>query len=65
MKTLILTNNFHRTETKVKVDENGRIKNMKAALKRLCGMSDCQCVGCDQFNTGEVYESAEGVWKVR
>ena len=65
MEKITLTNKFHNTETRTNVNSDGTIPNMKTALKRLCGIRTCQCGGCDQFNTGEVYEVREGVWKTR
>ena len=48
MKTITLRNDFHKTECNVRLKENQTTltKNqIQRAMKKLCGVSGCQCGG--------------------
>lgn len=45
---LVLTNNFHNTEVRVRIDSIPGLltaAQVARATKKLCGMSDCTCGG--------------------
>jgi len=70
MKTILLKNNFHGSEARVRPDKDGYISHRQvlAARKKLCGISSCTCMQSpagERGNPTQLEEVGYHVYRVR
>ncbi|MCP5020201.1 MAG: hypothetical protein GY930_00360 [bacterium] len=54
MKTLLLKNDFHDTETRTRIDIPLTARRLQAIRSRLCGVRDCACAQDHLGTRGQV-----------
>ncbi len=58
MTTLLLKNDFHDTETLIRIDKPLTARRLQAIRSRLCGVRDCACAQDHLGTRGQVSSTA-------